>query len=66
MSQPILPDVKVKLVGEDGNAFFIIGRCSKAMKRAGHADRVKEFQDEAKSGDYDKVLSTCMKWFVCK
>lgn len=58
----ILPDVKVKLVGTDGNAFAIIGAVRKAMKRAGHGDRVEEFTKEATSGDYDHVLQTCMKW----
>jgi len=53
----------VILVGEDGNAFSIIGRVSKALKRAG-ADQeyVKKFQDEAMSGDYDNVLVTAMNY----
>jgi len=55
--------VHVTLVGEDGNAFSIIGRVSRALKRAG-ADReyVSKFQDEATSGDYDNVLQTAMKY----
>ncbi len=57
------PDVEVQLTGEDGNAFFIIGRVSKALKRAGAtAEQVKEFTTDAMSGDYDHVLQTCMKW----
>ena len=35
-------NVKVKLVGEDGNAFAILGKVIKALKRAGHADLAKE------------------------
>ena len=55
---------KVKLLGEDGNAFSIIGRCSRVARRAGWSpERIKEFQDEATSGDYDKVLQTAMKYF---
>ena len=50
------PDVHVKLVGEDGNAFSILGRVSAALKRAGHGDAVKAYTDEAMSGDYDNLL----------
>ena len=53
---------KVKLIGNDGNAFAIIGACSKALKRAGQADKVQEFMDEAMSGDYDHLLQTAMKY----
>jgi hypothetical protein len=60
------PDVKVQLVGEDGNAFFILGKVGKALRRAGVPDdEVKQFFDEAKSGDYDHLLQTCMKWVDC-
>lgn len=55
-------NITVKLVGEDGNAFAIIGRVSQALKRGGHPELVKEFQKEAMSGDYDHVLSTCMDY----
>lgn len=55
---------RVKLVGEDGNAFAILGRCLAAGRRAGYtAEQLKEFQDEATSGDYDHLLATCMEWF---
>jgi hypothetical protein len=59
---PILPDVTVDFSNIDGNAFMLIGTVAKAIRRAGHADRVAEFQEEATSGDYDNVLRTCMKW----
>jgi hypothetical protein len=55
-------DVKVKLVGEDGNAFAILGAVSKALKRAGHKDLVDEFMAEATSGDYNHLLATCMDY----
>ena len=50
-------DVKVKLVGEDGNAFAIMGRVIKALKQAGHGDLVKEYQDAAMSGSYQNLLA---------
>ncbi len=56
-------DIEVQLSGEDGNAFFIIGRVTKALKRAGATpEQVKEFTTDVMSGDYDHVLQTCMKW----
>jgi len=60
---PKYPDIEVQLSGEDGNVFFIIGRVRKAMRRAGiPAAEIEVFTDEAKSGDYDNALQTCMKW----
>lgn len=56
------PDVTVQLTGTDGNAFALIGNVARALRRAGHADVVNEFQAEATSGDYDHLLATCMKW----
>ena len=57
------PEVEVKLVGEDGNAFSILGRVSKAMRRAGiDSTEIKEFTDEAMSSDYNHLLQTVMKW----
>ena len=61
--KPKYPSVKVKLVGNDGNAFSIISRVSTAMKRAGiSADHVDEYMKEAMIGDYDNVLCTTMKY----
>jgi len=57
------PDINVKLVGESGNAFSIIGRVRKAMKRGGvDPAEIEKYSDEAMSGDYDNVLSTTMKY----
>ena len=59
------PEIKptVKLVGEDGNAFAIIGRVRKALKRAGaDTEYVQKYQDEAMSGDYDNVLIISMQY----
>lgn len=57
------PNVKVKLVGENGNAFAIIGAVTKALKRAGvEPIHVNAFRAEAMSGDYDHLLRTAMLW----
>lgn len=56
-------DVKVKLVGNDGNAFFIIGRVAQAMQRGGvPKDTIDAYKKEAMSGDYNKVLTTSMDY----
>lgn len=55
---------KVKLVGTDGNAFAVIGACTKAAKRAGwDQGRISTIRSEMLSGDYDHVLQTAMKYF---
>jgi len=61
------PEITVKLVGEDGNAFAIIGACRRAMKK--HklpANEIKVFSQEAMSGDYDHLLRTVCDWFSVK
>ncbi len=59
------PDVIVPLVGEDGNAFAILGRVDKALQRAGvDKDERREFYDDATAGDYDHLLSTVMRWVL--
>jgi hypothetical protein len=53
------PHVKVRLVGEDGNPFAILGKVKRAMRKAGiSADEVSAFMTEATSGDYDHLLQT--------
>lgn len=58
------PGVRVKLIGRDGNAYSILGACSRAARQAGVSDaEVKGFLAEATSGDYDHLLQTAVKWF---
>ena len=56
-------NAKVELVGQDGNAFAIMGRVTNAMRRAG-VDReiIKQYQQEAMSGDYDHLLQVTMEY----
>jgi hypothetical protein len=57
---------KLKLSGEDGNAFFIMGRAASAGKKFGWTTaQIKEVLDEAKEGDYNNLLRTMMKHFDC-
>ena len=56
-------NVKVKLIGNDGNAFAILGAVSQALRKAGATPAEKaEFMQEATAGDYDHLLCTVMRW----
>ena len=54
-------NVDVNLIGQDGNAFMVLGLCQKAAR-----NEINQFIDEAKKGDYDHLLRTCMKYFNVK
>ena len=58
------PEVTIPLIGEDGNAFSILGRVQRAMRRAGIASEWDEFHAEATDSDYDHLLATVMGWFT--
>jgi hypothetical protein len=61
------PNVKVKLVGKDGNAFAILGSVRVALKKAKVPQtEIDAFLSEAMSGNYDNLLQTCMKWVDVK
>jgi hypothetical protein len=67
MTEPRHPDVSVRLVGTDGNAFAILGTVRRALMAANvDADELAEFTADATSGDYDHLLQTVMRWVdVC-
>jgi hypothetical protein len=58
------PEITVKLIGENGNVFNIIGLVSRALKRGKvPASEVSKFQNDAfSSPSYDAVLQLCMEW----
>ena len=56
-------EIKVKMVGEDGNAFAILGRCRQALARARRLDLWNEFHKEATSADYNHLLATVCDYF---
>ena len=61
---PKYPDITIKLVGEDGNVFNILGICLQSMFSAGLSmEECQRFQAEATSGDYNHLLRICMEWF---
>lgn len=60
---PKHPEVVVKLIGRDGNAFAIMGRVTMAMRKAGISkEEIDAYQKESMSSDYDNLLQTAMKW----
>lgn len=60
---PRYPAARVRLVGEDGNAFAILGRTRRALQEAGASrDEIAAFLREATAGDYDQLLGTVLRW----
>lgn len=56
---------KVKLVGEDGNIFNLIGIASRALKRNGMADAAKEMTDRITGGEaqnYHQALGIILEY----
>lgn len=56
-------NLKVQLVGQDGNIFNLIGIVSKQMKRNGYSDQVNEFiKDITSSKSYNEALRKITTW----
>lgn len=54
---------KCKLIGEDGNIFFILGRVSRVLKDNGMADKAKECTNRVMaSGSYEQALGIIMEY----
>jgi hypothetical protein len=57
--------VACQLVGLDGNAFSIMGRVARALRKGGWpAEKVKLVEEEMMSNDYDHLLRTALT--VCE
>jgi peptidase E len=58
-----IPKPEVELVGQSGNAFYIIGATQEQLRRSNvPKDIIDKFVAEATSGDYDNVIRTAMKY----
>lgn len=54
---------KMKLLGEDGNIFAIMGRASLLLKNAGQSDKAKEMCNRVMSCDsYHKALNVISEY----
>ena len=63
MSDVRYPEIEVVLLGENGNAFAILGAVNRALRQYGiEPDECEEFLKEAKSADYDNLLRVVMSW----
>ena len=47
------------LVGQDGNAFALMGYTSRCMKECGLRDEIDEMRERAMSGDYYNLIRVC-------
>ena len=54
---------RVKLIGENGNVFNVIGRTYQALVKAGMKKKAEEFKEKAVSSEsYDCVLNLAMEY----
>lgn len=57
------PNITVKLTGENGNAFLILGKTIRTMKQAKLSqEEINIYRAEATSKGYDRLLATTMQW----
>ena len=54
--------IQVQLLGEDGNAFYIMGKVAQALRKAGYCELANEYLAEARKGNYDQLLQTTMNY----
>ena len=55
-------NIKVKLLGKDGNAFYILGTVKRALEKAGYRDLAKQYMKEATTGDYNHLLAVTQEY----
>lgn len=51
------------LTGPDGNAYCVLGRCQQSMKLCEARDEIRDFMDQATSGNYEHLLDTVLEFF---
>jgi hypothetical protein len=55
---------KLKLTGQNGNAFMILGLAKRAANSAKWSSAEwEDFQTKATAGDYNHLLATTMEYF---
>ena len=56
---------EVKLIGEDGNAFYILAACRRAWRKAGNSEyKLKEIEALMMAGDYDNLLAVATEHYT--
>lgn len=57
----------VTLSGTDGNAYAIMGKVGRELRRAGYTEEQRnQYIEEATAGDYDNLIQVTMKWVNVK
>jgi hypothetical protein len=60
---PKYPRIVVSLINQDGNAFSILGKTIREMRRNHVSEHeINAFVKEASSGDYDHLLAVVQKY----
>lgn len=55
--------IDVKLLGEDGNAYFILGKVEQELKRNGYTkEEIGDYYKQATLGSYHHLLSVTSEW----
>jgi len=62
--KPKYPEITVKLVGEDGNIFNLMGLVQKALRKGGVSkeERSQFLEEVTQSNSYDQALQVIMQW----
>ena len=53
---------KYTLAGIDGNAFAIMAYVRRSLIESGHGDKVSEYLEKAKSGNYENLVAVSLKY----
>jgi hypothetical protein len=57
------PKIEVRLTGNDGNAFAVMGKVKTALRKAKVPnEEIDLYLKESMSGDYNNLLATAMNW----
>lgn len=57
------PEITVRIIGVNGNAFNILGITAEMRKHRLPKSEIDAFFEEATSGSYDDLLCVVMNWF---
>lgn len=62
--EPKYPEITVKLVGEDGNIFNLMGKVQKALRKGGVSKQETGMflEEVTQSNSYDQALQVIMQW----
>lgn len=53
---------RVKLIGEDGNSFAILGKVKRALIKAGMHEEAERYIQEATASDYNNLLAVTNRY----